>query len=127
MKRKLRNCNAYVLTDNNCEFITAFHTEIDGETIVYHLPNHDEKNAHTLVALVSYNSLVAVFDCDCDYLFLLPRWNYSVTTQSHIRKFAHDYLNLDVCKYDLIHNCVIGCEVIFCTGYENGTAFVQEY
>lgn len=127
MKHRLRKCSAYVLTDDDCEFVTAFHTKINGETRVYYLPNHDEKNAHTLVALVSYDSLVAVFDCDCDRLFLLPRWDYSVTTQSHIRKFASDYLNLDVCKYDLIHNCVTGCETIICTGYENGSAFVQTH
>lgn len=89
MIHKLRNCSAYVLTDNDCKFITAFHAKIDEETRVYYLPNNDEKNAHTLLALISYNSLVAVYDCDCERLYLLPRWNYSVTTQSHIRKFVN--------------------------------------
>lgn len=127
MKKQLRKCNAYVLTDSDCEFITAFHIEIAHEDRVFYLPNHDERNAHTLLALISYNSLVAVYDCDCEILFLLPRWDYSVTTQSHIRKFVKDYLNTDICKYDIEHNCVLGMECIICSGYENGTAFIQTH
>lgn len=117
MINRLQKCNAYVLTDSDCEFIKCFHAKIDEETRVYYLPQ-SKQYKHTLVSLISYNSLVAVFDCDTDYLFLLPQWNYSLTTQSHIRKFAKDYLNLNVCKHDLINNCVAGCETIICTGYE---------
>lgn len=41
--------------------------------------------------LKSYASIVAVYQISTDTLYLLPRWNYSVTTQSHVRKFIEDY------------------------------------
>lgn len=43
--------------------------------------------------LQSYSSIVAVYDEIRDALFLLPRWDYSVTTISHVRKFCAEYIS----------------------------------
>lgn len=128
MKKQLRKkCSAYVMTDSDMEFVKAIHIYDTVENRVFYMPNFDERNAHTLIGLVSYKSLVAIYDCDVDILFLLPHWDYSITTQSHIRKFCEDYLNIRVCKSDLINNTVCGCDVWFATGYENGTDFIQTH
>lgn len=44
--------------------------------------------------LKSYNSIVAIFDVDEDKLYLLPRFDYSVTTWKHLHAFINDYTSL---------------------------------
>lgn len=43
------------------------------------------------IILKSYNSVVAVYNIDNGFMFLLPRYDYSVTTLRHIRAFFEDY------------------------------------
>ena len=50
------------------------------------------KSGEKMVDLISYSSFVARlhFVKGAWRLMLLPRWKYSVTTQSHIRKFVEE-------------------------------------
>lgn len=52
--------------------------------------------------LISYNSTVAIFDTDEDKLYLLPRFDYSITTWKHIHAFINDYTSLiDLPAYEI--------------------------
>lgn len=123
MIRKLRNCNAKVYTDIDARFISALHANINSERVIFYTLNNDKKRAHTLLVLESYKSIVCVVDCDTDIIYLLPRWNYSVTTQSHIRKFLYDYCNCVVTKYDLENDIVFGFAVVFADGFEDNIPY----
>ena len=44
------------------------------------------------IILQSYNSIVAVYDKECDILTLGRHWDYSVTTLKHVYQFIEEYL-----------------------------------
>lgn len=71
---KLRNMNAYV-------------TEVQSLTIV--LVSGEVLNLENALVLYSYSSRVAVY-CKMQ-VFLLPRYDYSVTTWKHVHAFIQDY------------------------------------
>lgn len=73
MKKKIRNCKAWRQTGNDTLLIKG------GSPLIITGLCH---------GLQSYGSLVAI-----EYervIYLLPRWDYSVTTLSHIRKWLED-------------------------------------
>ena len=44
------------------------------------------------VILQSYNSIVAIYDKECEILTLGRHWDYSVTTLKHVYQFIEEYL-----------------------------------
>lgn len=70
------------------------------------------------VILTSYNSKVAIYDGKS--LFLLPRYDYSVTTWKHLHAFIQDYTNLsDLSASDIRKALKDDNDVCFiaCNGY----------
>lgn len=41
--------------------------------------------------LVSYSSIVAAYDVNLGHVYLLPRYDYSITTTKHVHAFMQDY------------------------------------
>lgn len=76
--------------------------------------------------LKSYDSYVAVYPFDGNKLYLLPRYDYSVTTWKHLRAFVQDYCEPQIPDYcaDVIHACERGKlnsnDYVFCSGWHNG-------
>ena len=87
MKKQLRFCSAYVTDELTVEAVN-FH-DAGYNCIASFI--FDDAPAHTIYALTSYSSVVALLDFDTNTLYLLPRWDYSRTTISHVRKFIEDY------------------------------------
>ena len=89
MKKQLRFCSATV-TDEAIAECVQWH---DGEVCVLSSFFFDEAPAHTVFTLTSYSSIVAFYDFNTNTIYLLPRWDYSRTTISHVQKFIEDYTN----------------------------------
>lgn len=84
-QQKLRSCSAHVTTytlDESPYKRTEFISGTTGEVFTL-AGKHD--------VLVSYSTPVAIYDNQMDCLYLLPKWDCSVTTQSHVRKFIEDF------------------------------------
>lgn len=71
---KLRNMNAYVTEEKN---------------ITIELASGEVLNLENALVLHSYSSRVAVY-CKMR-VYLLPRYDYSVTTWKHVHAFVEDY------------------------------------
>lgn len=71
---KLRNMNAYVTEEKN---------------ITIEIANGELLNLENALVLHSYSSRVAVY-CKMR-VYLLPRYEYSVTTWKHVHGFIQDY------------------------------------
>ena len=71
---KLRNMSAYVTEEKN---------------ITIELANGEVLNLENALVLHSYSSRVAVY-CKMQ-VFLLPRFDYSITTWKHLHAFIDDY------------------------------------
>lgn len=71
---KLRNMSAYVTEEKNITIVLA-----SGEVL----------NLENALVLHSYSSRVAVY-CKMR-VYLLPRYDYSVTTWKHVHAFIQDY------------------------------------
>lgn len=78
---KLRNMSAYVTEEKN---------------ITIELANGEILNLENALVLRSYSSRVAVY-CKMR-VYLLPRYDYSVTTWKHVHAFVQDYCSFDVEK-----------------------------
>lgn len=101
--KRLRSCSADVLTNIDwCHFI--FQNTETGEVV-------ECDREGTWYVLRSYASVVAIVNEDGDLMFRLPRWNYSVTTQSHIRKFKEDYCVPAVEVIDVTHFAEIADDI----------------
>lgn len=70
---KLRNMSAYVTEEKN---------------ITIELANGEVLNLENALVLHSYSSRVAVY---CKRVYLLPFYDYSVTTWKHVHAFVQDY------------------------------------
>ena len=71
---KLRNMSAHVTEQRN---------------IIVQLESGEIRNLENALVLHSYSSRVAVY-CD-GRVYLLPRYDYSVTTWKHVHAFVQDY------------------------------------
>lgn len=75
---KLRNCNATVSYGryNIVDGVTGENVTVDG------------------YKLTSYETDVCIYDEYNDIIYLLPYWDCSHTTHSHVRKFVEDYVGI---------------------------------
>lgn len=78
---KLRNMNAYVTEE---------------KSITVQLDSGEILNLEDALVLHSYSSRVAVY-CNMR-VYLLPRYDYSVTTWKHVHAFVQDFCSY-VCDY----------------------------
>lgn len=70
--RRFRSCSASIASADNVELLLT-----DTNSVI---------TLHNALVLKSYDTIVAII---AGYrLYLLPSWDYSVTTQSHVRKFV---------------------------------------
>lgn len=111
-KERFRNMNAYLYDGFNIDL----RNEKTGQ--VYIIPRH-------AIVFKSYSSICAVFDCDEKILYLLPRWDYSVTTLKQLNKFVNEYTNMHYpgVKYlrDIESGKQIDHDIIFVSGYKDGS------
>lgn len=106
---KLRNCRARYST--HYEGVTALEDAETGEVYMY-----DSK--HQFAALVSYSSMVVFYEPDDDILYLLPRYDYSVTTLSHVRKFAEDAIGISIRRSDIENGSKLGTTIVKCSRWQ---------
>lgn len=69
-------------------------------------------------ALKSYNSIVAIWDERNAMMYLLPRYDYSVTTWKHVHAFIEDYTILRNESANVIRQRATNC---------NNFAFASEF
>lgn len=81
MKKQLRHCNATI------EEVDIVCVKVIDDNLPWGMAYSDIKDA---IILTSYDSVVAVYQPQNEILYLLPRWEYSVTTISHVAKFCDE-------------------------------------
>ena len=87
--KRLRRMSAQVLEDDRPIYIKRY---LNGEEIIKRIDNYR--------LLQSYNSIVAIYDYD--KVYLLPRYDYSVTTWKHLHAFIQDFTgNIDLTANDM--------------------------
>lgn len=110
--KRLRRCSAWV------EDITPSNpVQVFKEGYLYGHIIHGK-------ALKSYGSIVAFFDSDENILFLMPRYDYSMTTMQQLRKFVDDYTHIphNYSVKDIrrgAYNYIITCHEFKRIGYDN--------
>lgn len=91
-------------------------------SITVELENGERVELENAIILKSYNSMVAVY-CEMR-VYLLPRYDYSVTTWRHVHAFIQDYCSM-VRDYDaktirnIATNNLNGGEYVFANGIVN--------
>lgn len=112
---KLRNMSASVSTD---------------ETIILKLRNGEVVTLENATVLTSYASRVAIYSKM--QVFLLPRYDYSVTTWKHLHAFIDDYCagvrdyGARVMRYNAEHE-LNGGEYRFADGIVLASGYVERY
>lgn len=112
---KLRNMSATVSTD---------------ETIILKLRNGEVVTLENATVLTSYASRVAIYSKM--QVFLLPRYDYSVTTWKHLHAFIDDYCagvrdyGARVMRYNAEHE-LNGGEYRFADGIVLASGYVERY
>ena len=105
---QVRNCSAWHYPYyQGCEGLIDAAT---GELYEY-------DRTYCMDALVSYSSMVAFYDRAIDTLYLLPRYDYSVTTWQHLRKWADDVIGMPVYKEDVERGEKCGTAIVKCSGW----------
>lgn len=93
---KLRNCSARVESYKAGEANGYKHLDfvdcVTGEVV--------ELSEHIDV-LISYSTVVCIYDRFYDHLLFLPKWDCSVTTQKHVRYFLDDYAGVNAYSADI--------------------------
>lgn len=89
--KQLRHCNAWVEDITPSNPVDIIDAEYSNGVHVMHTINNG-------IALKSYASIVAFYDSNMNELYLMPRWDYSMTTMQQLRKFIEDYTYLP-CNY----------------------------
>lgn len=112
---KLRNMSATVST---------------GETITLKLRNGETITLENATVLTSYASRVAVYSKM--QLFLLPRYDYSITTWKHLHAFIDDYCACvrDCSAREMRYNAeneLHGGEYRFADGIVLASGYVERY
>lgn len=118
--KQLRSSSAKVTTCENYRPITVQWTDCIGQVHTAKVNNY--------YVLTSYSSIVAIYDCDVEILYLLPRWAYSQTTHQHIHKFIADYIPWLKWRYnakDVRREAIAGVQLI--DGYLNSFGGVVRY
>ena len=97
---KLRNMSAYVIEEKN---------------ITIELASGEILNLENALVLISYSSRVAVY-CKMR-VYLLPRYDYSVSTWKHVHAFIQDYCSF-VNDYSAVRMRAIAREGVYNTEKE---------
>lgn len=74
----------------------AWYFKVNDVSVVLETEEVLVKNA---IVLQSYESAVAIYDKDKSFMYMLPRWDYSVSTMRQIRTFITSVLHAHV--YDI--------------------------
>ena len=105
---QVRNCSAW-----HYPFYQGCEGLIDAQT--GELYEYDRN--YTLDVLVSYSSMVAFYDRAIDTLYLLPRYDYSITTRQHLRKWCEDVIGVPVYKDDIERGNKCGTAIVKCSAW----------
>lgn len=107
---QLRHMNATIYDGYNIELLNEDSCEV--------------KYIRHGIVFKSYSSICAVYDYKNDVLYLLPRYDYSVTTIRQLKAFCDDYTNIFyTCIKDLrdIESGKVECDDIkYMSGYKIG-------